>query len=149
VLAANVPTPTPFRLPPTWTPTATDTPHPTPTASPTVTLTPTLSAKDICDAFSIALAPAPNSLYEVAGVATFAWHGVTAEAPMSLSITLHGAIEGIRADSITDSDGLLPIQLTALAKPGQYDWKIWLNHPVYGQICTYSGTFVRLPFKII
>jgi hypothetical protein len=104
---------------------------------------------DVCNGFSVVVSPPLNAMYEIDGVVTFSWHGASADTPMSISITRHGQVDGLRADNITDLDGLLPISLKALGDPGVYDWKIWLQHSQYGAICTYSGAFIKLPFRIL
>ncbi len=136
-------------LPPTWTPLPTR--PPLPTRTPTLPPTPlsTLSAQQICDSFRVIAAPADNAQLDYDATVTFAWHGVPSDAPMILSITKHGEKTGIRAEIPVPGDSLLPMPLTRLPSEGQYDWKIWLQHPRYGEICARSGTFTRKPAVLV
>jgi hypothetical protein len=143
-----VPNPT---LPPTWTPVPTDTPVPTWTPIPTNTPAPTASAEQVCKEFGIASAPAPGAEYDYDGRVTFAWLAVPEGARLSLTITLRGEKQGIRLDIDQFGDNIIPIPLTRLPDEtgGTYDWKIWLQHPQYGEICPHTGYFVRKPLKIL
>jgi hypothetical protein len=121
----------------------------TPSSTPLPTATPTLTAKDICDSFSVVSIPAMNAQYEFDGVALFGWRGAPANVSLVLSITLHGSVAGIRAVLPQASDSIFPLPLVRLPSPGVYDWKISLQHPTYGEICTSSGSFIRLAFSLI
>lgn len=143
-----VPNPT---LPPTWTPVPTDTPIPTWTPAPTPTPAPTASAEQICKEFGIASAPALGKEFEYDDKATFAWVAVPEGVRLSLTITLRGEKQGIRLDIDQFGDNIIPIPLTRLPDEtgGVYDWKIWLQHPQYGEICPHTGYFTRKPLKIM
>jgi hypothetical protein len=143
-----VPQPT---LPPTWTPAPTDTPIPTSTPEPTPTPAPTANAEQICAAFGIVSAPGNGTEFEYDGKTTFAWVNVPEKTRLSLTITLRGDKQGIRLDVDQVGDNIIPIPLLRLPADtsGTFDWKIWLQHPTYGEICARSGYFVRKPLKIM
>ena len=89
-------------------------------------------------------APAQNVALDYDGSATFSWHGVPTGAPLIMTITLHGAQQGVRFELPIPGDSLLPVPFSKLPPDaGQYDWKIWLQHPTYGAICEHSGAFIR------
>jgi hypothetical protein len=114
-------------LPPTW------------TSPPSLTPPPTIAA-----------APKDGDTLDYDGKATFGWRAVPNGVRLTLTITLHGAKQGIRLDVDTPGDNVVPIPLLRLPDDaGQYDWKMWLQHPVYGEICPYSGTFIRKPLVIM
>lgn len=94
-------------------------------------------------------APADNAQLDYDASVTFAWHGVPQDTPLILSITKHGEKAGIRAELPVAGDSLLPFPLTRLPADGQYDWKIWLQHPQYGEICARSGMFTRKPAVLV
>ncbi len=136
-------------LPPSWTPEDTLTPQPTYTTTPTSTPVPTLSASALCTTFGIASTPAEGAQLAYDAKATFAWYGVPANVALVLTITLHGQKNGTRIDSNTPGDTILPFPLLDLPDAGQYDWKIWIQHPQYGEVCVHSGTFIRKPLVIM
>ncbi len=136
-------------LPPTWTPIPTLTPLPTHTPEPTQPPTPTLTAADICRDFGPVAVPGNGAQYDFDAKVTFGWRGVPDGVPMALTITLHGQKAGVRIDVKTPGDSLLPIPLTQLPQEGDYDWKLWLQHPQYGEICVYTGTFTRKPLTMM
>ncbi|MCC7449961.1 MAG: hypothetical protein IT324_21260 [Anaerolineae bacterium] len=136
-------------LPPTWTPLPSRTPLPTRTPTLSPTPIPTLTAQQICDHFRVVAAPAADAQFDYDSTATFAWQGVPQDVPMTLSITRHGEKTGVRAEIPVAGDSLLSFPLTRLPSDGQYDWKIWLQHPQYGEICAHSGTFTRKPAVLV
>ncbi|MEP7284765.1 MAG: hypothetical protein ABI947_03225 [Chloroflexota bacterium] len=137
-LAQTVPLQT---LPPTWTPTATFTPAPTRAPSATTTAIPTLSSQELCDQFM--LLAAPDTEIQPDSVATFAWKGVPTSAPMKLYITERGSRAGLLVDVPIPGDNILRIPAARLPDSRQLDWKAWLQDPLYGAICTHSGSFTR------
>jgi hypothetical protein len=131
-------------LPPTWTPTASWTPAPTWT--PTLIPTPiaTTSVQDICASFQLITSPLPAARIDFNGAATFAWKNVPDGSSMMILVAPpHGGI-GIQALLTESGDGILPIPMSALPREGEYTWSVWLQHPVYGQICLHKGNFQRL-----
>lgn len=144
----------PFTPPPapiTWTPIPTLTPEPTYTPLPTETLTPTPDAAAICKAFGLVSAPASGAELAYDGTATFSWTGVPAGTRLSLTLTLHGGKQGIRLDVDAPGDNIVPIPLTRLPddSSGRYDWRVWLTHPQYGELCVTSGYIIRKPLVIM
>jgi hypothetical protein len=132
-------------LPPTWTPTGTFTPAPTRTPSLTPTIPPTLSLADLCANFKLLAAPENNVKVEYNAAVVFAWKGVpTGGIPAVLNITLHHSKAGVRADIPQPGDGLVQIPMRVLPQEGIYEWEIWLQHPVFGKICSHSGSFLRI-----
>jgi hypothetical protein len=137
-------------LPPTWTPLPTVTPFPSFTPGPTDTPVPTLSADQICKEFGVAAAPKSGAELEYDARVTFGWVGVPDSATLILNITLHGSKAGVRLDVSAPGDNIVPISLLRLPdEAGQYDWKMVLQHPVYGEICPYSGSFIRKPLVMM
>ena len=136
-------------LPPNWTPLPSLTPiPPRPTFTPTPSPTPpsTLTAAQICSGFLIISAPAEASEFAYDGITSFAWHGVPNGAVLSLSITRNdNGKEAFRINIPVAGDSLLSLPLSRLPSEGRYDWKIWLQHPQYGDICTHNGTLLRKP----
>ncbi len=112
---------------------------------------PTASAEQVCKDFGIASAPSAGTEYDYDGKVTFAWVAVPDATRLSLSITLRGEKQGIRLDVDQSGDNIIPIPLTRLPDEtgGTYDWKIWLQHPTYGEICPHTGYFTRKPLKIM
>lgn len=136
-------------LPPTWTFAPTLTPLPTSIPQPTQTPAPTLTAAEICRGFGIVAAPQDGVQFDYDGKVTFGWRGVPDGVPMTLTITLHGQKAGARVDVNTPGDNLVSIPLTRLPQEGRYEWRIWLKHPQYGEICIYTGTFTRKPLAMM
>jgi len=137
-------------LPPTWTPVATETPLPTATITLTAPPTATLSAEDVCSAFHLITTPAVNAQLDYDASATFIWSGIPAGSTPVLTITLHGSNQpALRINGSGAGDTVLPIPLLRLPQAGLYDWKFWLQHPQYGQICVHSGTFTRKALTIL
>ncbi len=140
----------PGTLPPTWTALPTLTPLPSLAPGPTDTLVPTLTADEICKDFGLAAAPKSGAELEYDAKATFAWVGVPDGATLVLTINLHGSKAGVRLDVNAPGDNVVPISLLRLPdEAGQYDWKMVLQHPVYGEICPYTGSFIRKPLVIL
>jgi hypothetical protein len=134
-------------LPPTWTSLPSTTPRSTNTATLSPTPLPTLTAKQICDDFKILAAP--SGQVESDALMTFAWHGVPVDVPVMLSITQRESKQGLRLDMSVAGDSLLRVPMSRLPAEGDYDWKLWLQHPLFGEICPQSGTFTRKPSPFI
>ena len=134
-------------LPPTWTlePTLTPIPpRPTATATLSPTPVPTLTATQICTGFVIISAPAEASEFAYDGTTSFAWHGVPDGAVLSLSISRNdNGKEAFRINLPVAGDSLLTLPMARLPSEGRYNWKIWLQHPQYGDICTHTGMMLR------
>ncbi len=139
----------PKTLPPTWTPAPNNTPRPTFTPRPSLTPIPTFTAQQICDHFQILIAPPENSRFDYDAKVPFAWQGVSEDIPVVMTITLHGSMAGLRLSVPTTDMVMFSLPLNRLPGAGQYDWKIWLQHPSAGDICPHSGTFTRNPAPII
>jgi hypothetical protein len=142
---------TPGPAPLTWTPVPTETPLPTYTPLPTETLTPTPSAESICKSFGVVAAPASGIELPYDGTATFGWSGVPVGVRLSLTLTYHGGKQGIRLDVDAPGDNVVPIPLLRLPddSSGRYDWRLWLQHPQYGELCVTTGYLIRKPLAIM
>ncbi len=130
-------------LPPTWTPLPTATPRPTATPTSSPTPVPTLTARQICDNFTIESAPSGQQDFDA--TVTFAWHGVPVDVSVRLTVVQHDTKEGLRFALPIAGDSLFRMPLSRLSAEGDYDWTISLQHPLYGEICTQSGRFTRKP----
>jgi hypothetical protein len=134
-------------LPPSWTPQPTATPiPPRPTFTPTLSPTPlpTLTVQQICSGFVIIFAPSEASEFVYDGTTSFSWHGVPEGVVLSLAVYRHdNGKEAFRVNLPIAGDSLLSLPMSRLPIAGVYDWKIWLQHPLYGDICAHSGSFAR------
>jgi hypothetical protein len=141
--------PTDAPLPPTWTPAPSRTADPTFTPIPPTLIPPTLSATDICRGFGLTVIPESGVSYAYDGQVTFAWAGVPRGVRITLSVTLEDSKEGLRVDTESEGDNVVALPLLRLPpKSGRYDWRIWITHPVYGELCTRTGYFIRKALPI-
>src|SRR5258708_39381823 len=131
-------------LPPTWTPTASWTPAPTRTPTVIPSATATLSAEDICASFQLIVSPLPATRIDFGGVAMFAWKNAVANSPLVILIAPRHGGKGVQTELNIPYDVILPFPMNVLPYEGEYTWSIWLQHPVYGQICLHKGTIQRL-----
>lgn len=137
-------------LPPAWTPVPTETALPTRTPLPTETALPTLTTNEICGSFGLTTRPATGAEYDYDATLTFAWTNVPTGVRLTLAINLHDAKQGLRLDVDAPGDNIVPIPLLRLPEDtGRYDWKLGLQHPLYGEICKVEGYFTRRPLKIL
>ena len=116
---------------------------------PSPTPVPTLSAQQVCAQFSIIATPAENAELDYDATAQLGWRGVPDGASVTLSIVQHDQQEGLRIDVPVTGDSLLAVSLARLYGVGQFDWKLRLHHPQYGDICEHSGTFFRKPLPFM
>jgi hypothetical protein len=130
-------------LPPTWTPTHTFTSAPTRMPTDTPAPVPTISAADICKGFSVIATPDPKVEVSQDGSALFGWKNIPSGVRMRLYIWERGSRAGIFADVPIPGDGLLPIPAQRLPESYYFNWRLWIEHPAYGQICVHQGTFTR------
>lgn len=109
-----------------------------------MTMTATQSAQAVCDGFAVVSAPADNAQLDYDGTATFTWHGVPDGVSVLLKVALHGTGQGLAFSLPISGDSMLPVPFSKISdRQGQYDWTISLKHPLYGEICPHSGSFVR------
>ena len=82
-------------LPPAWTPTRTSIPSltptetTTPTATPSFTITPTLAAEEVCEQFTLVVAPRLGVAVDYDGIVGFSWSGVPPDSIVVLSLFDH------------------------------------------------------------
>lgn len=132
-------------LPPTWTPAPTRTPPPTQTPLPTPTPRPTLSVEQVCTRFVLVAAPIDGIQLNYDAETQFVYSGVPRGAAAGLAIKGEGDDPELRLRIPFEGDGIVPISLSILPGPGRYHWRLWVQHPVYGEICLNQGIFVRRP----
>lgn len=128
-------------LPPTWTPAPTRTPAPTFTPFPTATPIPTASVGEVCAAFKLLLVPSAEIDFD--GVGRFVWQGVPRGAGVIISVTLENTTQGISLNLPVEGSGTFEFSLMRLPQAGRYEWRITMQHPFYGEICTQTGIFTR------
>jgi hypothetical protein len=131
-------------LAPSWTPEPTSTPRPTSTRRPTSTPVPTLNAQQICDKFELFLTPLENAQFPADGTANFGWRNAPPDSTIVVQVILRGPRkDGIQVSAPGAAALLFSLPLRELPSLGDYEWKIYLQHPLYGDFCLRSGTFTR------
>jgi hypothetical protein len=131
-------------LPPQWTLEPTSTPRPTSTRRPPPSPVPTLNAQQICEKFELFLAPPENAQFPAEGTANFGWRGAPPDATIVVQVILRGPRkDGIQVSAPGAAALLFALPLRELPSIGDYEWKIYLQHPLYGDFCPHSGTFTR------
>ncbi|MBC7812526.1 MAG: hypothetical protein H7175_15335 [Burkholderiales bacterium] len=134
-------------LPPIWTPAHTNTPvTPPPTRTPTDTPppSPTRTADDLCAGFSAEIGFEDGHLF--AADSTIALI-VISDAPDS-SVIFYAEHHRSGDNRSVEMPGgqMIGMELDAAVLPhsGRYDWRLYLDSPVYGEICERSGYFIVL-----
>jgi hypothetical protein len=131
-------------LPPQWTPEPTSTPRPTSTRRPPPTPVPTLNVRQICEKFELFLTPPENAQFPADGTANFGWRDAPPDSTIVVQVILRGPRkDGIQVSAPGAAALLFTLPLRELPSIGDYEWKIYLQHPLHGDFCLHSGTFTR------
>lgn len=131
-------------LPPTWTPSVTPSASPTPTVTPTPSPVPTESADSICEGFRL--------LHDFSGQRTYRWGSYipilfelrSPDAFVRFTATHRASQEGTGFELPGGQAASVEFQISALPRPGTYDWTLSVVSPAHGEICQQQGSFTAL-----
>jgi hypothetical protein len=131
-------------LPPLWTPSDTPTITLTPTPTATPSRTPTPSVEDICAAFGL--------LHDFTGKTIYDWGSYI---PILVNLERRDVLLRFTATHRLSGEGtgfelpggqpvIMEFRISALPRPGTYDWTLGLRSETYGDICELTGSFIAL-----
>jgi hypothetical protein len=129
-------------LPPTWTPTFTPTATDTPTVTPTPTTTPTRSPDDICAGFIVGDDRGSGASYPYNSNFSLLIGTDTEDATMRFFARHRLSETGVGVDEIPPVPlTMLTLPMTALPRPGLYDWTMTLLDGDGEILCEREGYF--------
>ena len=134
-------------LPPTWTPAPTNTPvtpPPSRTATDTRTPSPTRTVDDLCAGFSAEIPFEDGHLFPADGTIALIVISDTPDSSVIFYAQHRRSGENRGVEMPGGQANAMELSAAVLPQSGRYDWRLYLDSPIYGEICERSGYFIVL-----